>query len=75
MQRYYFHNNKPTSENKVEKKSTQILKIETKSPVDINILLNRVKIEEKNETKKKVIFLSLVTLALCLFGTFIIMIK
>ena len=75
MQRYYFHNNKPTSENKDEKKLTQILKVETKSPVDINILLNRVKIEEKIENKKKVIFFSLVTLTLCLFGTFIIMIK
>ena len=75
MQKYYFHNSKPISENKVEKKLTQIQKIETKSPVDINILLNRVKIEEKIETKKKIIFFSLVTFTLCLFGTFIIIIK
>ena len=75
MTKTYFHNSKPISENKVEKKSTQIQKIEIKSPVDINILLNRVKIEEKIETKKKIVFFSFVTLALSLFGTFIVIIK
>ena len=75
MQKYYFHNSKQTSENKVEKRSTQILKVETKGPVDINILLNRVKIEEKIETKKKIVFFSFATLALSLFGTFIVIIK
>ena len=75
MQKYYFHNNKPTSENKDEKKLTQILKVETKSPVDINILLNRVKIEEKIETKKKIIFYSLTILALGLFSTLVMTIN
>ena len=46
-----------------------------KQVVDINILLNRVKLEEKNEIKKKVIFFSFILLALGLFGTFITIIK
>ena len=45
--------------------------MDTKSVVDINILLNRVKIAEKNETKRKIIFFSLVTFVLSLFITFI----
>jgi len=75
MQKYYFHNSKQISENKFEKTSTQILKVETKIPVDINILLNRVKIEKKIETKKKIFFFSFITLALTLFGIFIVIIK
>ena len=54
MQKNFFHNNK--SSNKNEKKITSNSKVETKHVVDINILLNRVKKEEKNETKRRVIF-------------------
>ena len=39
--------------------------------VDINKLLNRVKVEKKKETKEKIIFYSSVILALSLMGTFI----
>ena len=46
-----------------------------KRVVDINILLNKVKIEEKNEIKKKVIFYSLTTSIICLFGTLITIIE
>ncbi|MDA8918972.1 hypothetical protein N9I08_04450 [Candidatus Pelagibacter sp.] len=74
MQKTYFHNNKSFDENKDKKKLTQISKL-NKKIVDINILLNRVKIEEKNEIKKKFIFFSFVTFVLCLFGTIIIIIK
>jgi hypothetical protein len=73
MQKNYFYNNKPLDENKDKKKIIQIQN--TKSVVDINILLNRVKIEEKNETKRKIIFFSFVTLALTLFGTFVVIVK
>lgn len=75
MQKSYFHNNKIINENKDKKKLTQTSITKTKDIVDINILLNRVKIEEKKETKRKMIFFGFVTLALSLFGTFISTIK
>ena len=75
MQKTYFHNNKSFNENEDKEKLTQISKTKIKSAVDINILLNRVKIEEKNETKRKIIFFSFATLAVSLFGTFIVIIK
>ena len=78
MPKYYFHNNKSINENN-ENNEKKILnrntKVNSKSVVDINILLNRVKLEEKNEIKKKVIFFSFILLALGLFGTFITIIK
>tara|TARA_B110000240_G_C13317627_1_gene375615 strand:- start:137 stop:364 length:228 start_codon:yes stop_codon:yes gene_type:complete len=75
MQKYYFHNGKLTNENKSKKKLPQSLNIDIKSVVDINILLNKVKIDEKNQIKKKIIFFSLVTTILILFGTFIALLK
>jgi hypothetical protein len=75
MQKYYFHNDKLTNENKSKKKLPQSLNIDIKSVVDINILLNKVKIEEKNQIKRKIIFFSLVTTILILFGTFITFLK
>ena len=75
MQKTYFHNRKHTSEKKVQKKTIPLQYIERKRIVDINKLLNRVRMDEKNENKKKVIFYSLTTLALGLFSTFIMIIK
>ena len=75
MQKNYFHNGKSTNENKDEKKLPQSLNINLKSIVDINILLNKVKIDEKNQLKRKIIFFSLVTTILILFGTFIALLK
>ena len=75
MQKYYFHNAKLTNVNKSKKKLHQSLNIDIKSVVDINILLNKIKIEEKNQTKRKIIFFSLVTTILILFGTFITFLK
>ena len=75
MQKFYFHNSKSTNEDKEQKIPTQLSNINTKNVVDINILLNRVKIEEKNEIKKKIFFFSFIVLAIILFGTFISIIK
>jgi glutamine phosphoribosylpyrophosphate amidotransferase len=75
MQKYYFHNGKLTNENKSKKKLPQSLNIDIKSVVDINILLNKVKIDEKNQIKRKIIFFSLVITILILFGTFITFLK
>ena len=75
MQRYYFHNYKTLNENKIKKKLNQISKLDSKETVDINILLNRVKTNKKNETKRKIIFFSFTILTLGLFGSFIAIIK
>tara|TARA_B100000767_G_C19372856_1_gene372623 strand:+ start:88 stop:315 length:228 start_codon:yes stop_codon:yes gene_type:complete len=75
MQKSFFYNDKLFNKNKDKRKFTQISKAETKSVVDINILLNRVKIEEKKEIKRKIIFFSFSILALSLFGSFIAIIK
>ena len=73
MQKNYFHNNKNQIENK--KVGTQFLKAEAKNPVDINILLNRVRLEQKNEIRRKAIFFSFVSLAIILLGSFVAIIK
>ena len=75
MQKNNFHNRKHKSEDKVQKKTIPLQYIDQKRIVDINRLLNRVRMDKKNETKRKIIFYSLTTLALGLFSTFIIIIK
>ena len=75
MPKVYFHNKKHNSEKKVQKKTIPLQYIDQKRIVDINKLLNRVKTDQKNETKQKIIFYSLTTLVLGLFSTLIIIIK
>jgi len=75
MLKTYFHNSKSTYENKDKKKLAQINKKDSKVIVDINILLNRVKIEKKNQLKRKIIFFSFSTLALSTFGALISILK
>ena len=70
-----FDNNKSTSKIKSQKKNIPVQYIDQKRIVDINKLLNRVRMDEKNETKRKIIFYSLTILALDLFSTFIMIIK
>ena len=70
-----FDNNKSKSESKGQKKNIPVQFIDQKRIVDINKLLNRVKIDQKNERKRKIIFYSLTTLALGLFSTLIMIIK
>ncbi len=75
MLKTYFHNSKHISENKSQKKTIPTQYIDQKRIVDINELLNAVRIEKKNETKKKIIFYSSVILTLGLFATLITIIK
>ena len=75
MYKTYFHYRKHNSKKKVQKKTNPLQHIDEKRIVDINKLLNRVRMDEKNENKKKIIFYSLTTLALGLFLTFIMIIK
>jgi hypothetical protein len=70
-----FDNNKSISKNKVQKKTIPVQYIDQKRIVDINKLLNRVRMDKKNENKKKIIFYSLTILALGLFSTLITVIK
>ena len=70
-----FDNNKSISKNKVQKKTIPVQYIDQKRIVDINKLLNRVRMDKKNENKKKVIFYSLTILALGFFLTLITVIK
>jgi hypothetical protein len=71
MNKNYPHDNKRFNENKDKKKLSQNLNIKSKDVVDINILLNRVKIEKKNEAKRKIIFFSIMSLVLSAFFIFI----
>ena len=71
----YFHNDKSINQNINTKKLFKVQNISEKQVVDINKLLNRVKIDQKNETKRKIIFYSLTTFVLGLFSTLIMIIK
>ena len=71
----FYHNEKSIDQNINTKKLSTVQHISEKQVVDINKLLNRVKIDQKNETKRKIIFYSLTILALGLFSTLIMIIK
>ena len=51
MQKTYFHNNKHISEKNDQKKAITVEQIKQKRRVDINKLLNRVRVDKKNENK------------------------
>ena len=75
MQKIYFQDKILVNENKVKKKLLQSPNVKTKIITDINVLLNRVRIENKNQIKKRIIFFSFLIAALSLFGFFIVVIK
>ena len=75
MSKVYFHNKKSIDQNINTKRLSEAQHIGEKQVVDINKLLNRVKIDQKNETKRKIIFYSLVILGLSLLGTLIMFLK
>ena len=70
-----FDNNRPINKSKSQKKTIPVQYIDQKRIVDINKLLNRVRIDKKNETKRKIIFCSSIILALGLFSTLITVVK
>jgi hypothetical protein len=67
----YFHNGKSIDQKINTKRLSEAQYVSEKQVVDINKLLNRVKIDQKNETKKKFVFYSLTILGLSLLGTLI----
>ena len=66
MQKNYFHNGKLTTGN-IDAIPPQVKQEQYQRVVDINKLLNRVKINAKNEKKKKFFSLSLISLAMIIF--------
>ena len=70
-----FDENRPFSKRKSQKKTIPVQYIEQKRIVDINKILNRVKMDKKIETKRKIIFYSFIVLGLSLLGTFIAFLK
>ena len=74
MPKTYFHN---YQDNEVdEKKDLTKIFFEKKSQnVDINKLLNRVKILKRNKTKEKLIIFGIATSIISLMGTFVLIAK
>ena len=62
-----FDRNTLFDENPVAKQNLPIEKIKT---TNVNILLNRVKLDEKKDFKKKIVFVSIMMLVLLGFGIF-----
>ena len=75
MPKVYFHNKKSIDQNINTKRLLGVQQIGERQAVDINKLLNRVKIEKKNEIKRKIIFYSFTLLALLLLGTLLSLFK
>ena len=75
MRKMYFHNEKLIDQNINTKRLSEVQHVSEKQVVDINKLLNRVKIDQKNETKRKIIFYSSTVLGLSLLGTLITFLK
>ena len=75
MPKVYFHNDKSIDQNINTKRLSEAQHIGGRQVVDINKLLNRVKIDQKNEIKRKIIFYSFVILGLSLLGTLIAFLK
>ena len=75
MQKTRFNNSNIIIENSIKKQTYHSKTKDSKIVVDINKLLNRVKINERNQVKQKIIFFTLLTLGLGAIGIFIIAIK
>ena len=58
MRKVYFHNDRSIDQNTNKKRLSEAQHVSVKQVVDINKLLNRVKIDQRNETKRKIIFYS-----------------
>ena len=75
MPKVYYYNSKSIDQNLNTKRLSGAQHLGEKQVVDINKLLNRVKIEQKNEAKRKIIFYSVIILGLYFLGTLITVLK
>ena len=73
MQKNYFHNGKSVNASKAY--ASKYHGVHQKLNVDINKLLNRVRIDERNEKKQKILFFSSVILVIIMLGSFISILK
>ena len=75
MPKYYYHNYRSIDES-IEKKNFPFTKTaKIKRTVDINMLLNRIKLEKKNQITQKIFYYGLIISLVCLMGTFIAFIR
>ena len=72
MRKVYFHNEKSIDQNINTKRLSEAQHISERQVVDINKLLNRVKIERKDRFKKNFFLFSILTLAIGVFITLIV---
>ena len=72
MPKVYFHNKKSVDQNINTKKLSEAQHISERQVVDINKLLNRVKIERKDRFKKSFFLFSILTLAIGVFIALIV---
>ena len=72
MRKVYFHNEKSIDQNINIKRLSEAQHISERQVVDINKLLNRVKIERKDRFKKNFFLFSILTLAIGVFITLIV---
>ena len=70
MQKTYFHDNKHNSEKNDQKKTISVEQFNQNRKVNINKLLNQVRLEKKSETKKNILIYCLVVLVI---GSFMIL--
>ena len=63
---YPLSKNRITSKNKVNDQDLNKTKV-----ADINVMLNKVKLDQKKESRKKIIFTAATSLGLVLFGVLI----
>ena len=75
MRKVYFHNEKSIDQNINTKRLSEAQHVSKKQVVDINKLLNRVKINQRKEAIKKITFYSLTIFSLSLALILIINIK
>ena len=75
MQSKIFHNTKYLEENLTTNNMPSSTYLNRKKIVDVNKLLNRVKINRQNEKKNKIIFFSSGIILLSLVGTFLAIVK
>ena len=75
MKKNIFYNTRSSKKNLDIKELYHLRNIDPKQRVDINRLLNRVKIDQDHVKKEKIIFFSLGILLLSFMGMFISIIK
>jgi len=75
MVKNIYYNNKSLEKSLEIKKFSHLNDLSQKKNVDINRLLNRVKVDQQSEKLKNFIFISLGILLLGLMGTFVLIVR